>query len=185
VNTFGDAADALRAKAKPVFSKLDSLTEQDAEFQNMRNKIAGGKTPPKTFSDLQKEERLAFRAGNFDAADRARAQQEALLDKYKDQFDPGDLSEARSLWRQGAALDKVHGALNNLSVVGPTPIELRPTNVPDQGYINGKGLAKSIRTLNQKGLWNKPDCLILTSRACRIFPPYWRNRTAFRNFIHW
>jgi hypothetical protein len=131
----GDAAEKVRDYARPVFDKLDELTNDD----------------PQKFSDLQKQERAAFRRDDFEGAQRAREAQEAVLTKYADQFDPNALKNARSLWRQAGALDDVHDSLNSKSVTGPTPIKFRPQNVPDPGYISGKNFARQIQALKTDG----------------------------------
>lgn len=118
-----------------MFEKLDQLTA-DEKF---------------TFSDLQQQERSAYRRGDYDAAKQAKFEQEKLLDKFKDRFDPKDLENARANWRQASALDDVHDALTSKSVLQPTPVELRPTGRPDPGYINGKGFSKTILQLRNDG----------------------------------
>jgi hypothetical protein len=131
----GDAAEKVRDYARPVFDKLDELTKND----------------PQKFSDLQKQERAAFRRDDFEGAQKARDAQEAVLTKYADQFNAADLKNARSLWRQAGALDDVHDSLNSKSVTGPTPVRFRPQNAPDPGYISGKNFARQIQALKTDG----------------------------------
>jgi tetratricopeptide (TPR) repeat protein len=74
-----DAATQIKAQPKPVFEKLDELTKD----QEMK------------FSDWQKQERSAYRRGDFEAVQKAKAAQEKILDTFKDQFDPNDLQNAK------------------------------------------------------------------------------------------
>jgi hypothetical protein len=131
----GDAAQVVRDQSKPVFEKLDALTKD----QDM------------TFSDLQQAERGAFRRGDIEAAKQARAAQENILNQYKDQFNPDDLQAARTNWRQASALDDIHDSLNSKSVVGPTPVSLRPVGAADSGIINGRNFSKEILKLANDG----------------------------------
>ncbi len=130
-----DSAEKIRDFARPVFDKLDELTKDD----------------PQTFSELQKQERSAYRRDDFETAQKARDAQEAVLDRYADQFKANDLKGARSLWRQASALDDVHDALNGKTVVGPTPIKFRMKGAPDPGYIYGKNFAKQVQALKTDG----------------------------------
>jgi hypothetical protein len=129
-----EAAGDLKAQSKPVFEKLDDLTK-DQEM---------------TFSDWQKQESGAFRRGDIEAAKKAKAAQAAILDQFKDQFDPKDLQNAKTNWRQASALQDIHDALNAKGVVGPTPVELRPKGA-DLGYINGKAFLKQILAMSKDG----------------------------------
>ena len=135
----GDAADKVRGYARPVFDKLDELTKDD----------------PQTFSDLQKQERAALHKEDFEAVQKARDAQEAVLTRFADQFHPSDLKTARSLWRQGSALDEVNEAFHGKGITQPTPVKFRPSNAPDPGYINGKNFAKQVQTFAYDGTFTK------------------------------
>jgi len=132
---FAERAKQVRAEAKPVFTKLDDLTKD----QDMK------------FSDWQKQEQSAVRRGDFEAATKAKAEQEKLIEKYSNEFDPTDLKNARANWRQSVALDKTHAALNTKAIVQPTPINFRTEGVPDPGYIRGKNLSKAVLALSKDG----------------------------------
>src|SRR5258708_38999205 len=54
-------------------------------------------------------------------------------------------------WSQAKALDKLDRNLNTKSILQPTPEELRPSNAPDPGYINGKQFGKQILALRNNG----------------------------------
>jgi len=135
----GEAAEKVRDYARPVFDKLDELTKND----------------PQTFSDLQKQERAALRGNDFEAVQKARDAQEAVLNRFADQFNANDLKTARSLWRQGSALDEVNEAFHSKGVSQPTPVNFRPENAPDPGYINGKNFAKQVQTFACDGTFTK------------------------------
>ncbi|HET9406033.1 MAG TPA: hypothetical protein VFO39_02235 [Candidatus Sulfotelmatobacter sp.] len=134
-----EAADSIREQSKPVFEKLDELTK-DREM---------------TFSELQQQERGAYRRGDVKAAKEARAAQEGILNDFQDQFEPKEFQTARDNWRQASALDDVHDTLNSKSVVQPTPVKLRPVGKPDPGIINGKNFAKEILQLTGEGTLQK------------------------------
>jgi hypothetical protein len=78
---------------------------------------------------------------------KAKDAQQEIIDRYKDEFAPADLQNARRLWGQSSALDKVDKALSTKSVLQPTPVELRPKGVPDPQAINGKNFSKTIAGL--------------------------------------
>lgn len=130
----GERADQIRAQSKPVFEKLDALTKDDEM----------------TFSDYQKQERAAYQSGDIETAKKAKTAQADILNRFKDQFDPKDLENGRANWRQASALQDVHDSVNTKSIVGPTPVELRPKGT-DPGYINGKAFSKQILTLSNDG----------------------------------
>lgn len=131
----GERAKQIRAQSKPVFEKLDDLTkDQDTKF-----------------SDWQKQERSAYRRGDYEAAQKAKAAQENVLETFKDQFDPEDLQNARTNWRQASALDAVHDSLNTKSIVQPTPVAFRPKGAPDPGVLNGKNFSKQILKMRDDG----------------------------------
>jgi hypothetical protein len=136
VSDLGEAAESVREQAKPTFQKLDELTaDRDVKF-----------------SDYQKQEKLAWRRDDYDAAMKARAAQENILNEFSDQFDADDLAKAKSAWKQSIALDRVDNALEAKSVLQPTPVNLRPQGVPDPGVINGKNFSKQILDLRNKGV---------------------------------
>jgi hypothetical protein len=131
---FGERADQIRTQSQPIFKKLDDLTKGE----------------DMTFSDWQKQEKGAYRSGDIEKAKQAAAQQQQILDKYADQFDPTDLQNARANWAQASRLDRIDKALNTKSVIGPTPVELRPKGI-DPGYVNGKAFSKQVYALEQNG----------------------------------
>jgi hypothetical protein len=135
VNDFGERADQIRAQSQPVFKKLDDLTEGDET----------------KFSELQKQEKMAYRRGDYDAAKIAKDAQEKVLDQYKDEFAPEDFKNARANWAKASRLDKIDASLNTKAVVGPTPIEFRVKGQPDPGYLNGKAFSKQILKLRNDG----------------------------------
>jgi hypothetical protein len=67
------------------------------------------------------------------------------------EFEPTDLQNARANWSQAKALEKLDRNLNTKSILQPTPEELRPSNAPDPGYIDGKQFGKQILTLRNNG----------------------------------
>jgi hypothetical protein len=104
-----------------------------------------------TFSDWQKQEASGYRKGDYELVKKAKDGQQAIIDEFKNEFAPADLQNARQLWAQSSALDKVDRALKTKSVLQPTPANLRPTGVPDQQVINGKNFAKAVADLKNKG----------------------------------
>jgi hypothetical protein len=135
VASLQQAAQDLKDQSKPVFAKLDSLSKGE----EMK------------FSDWQKAERSAIRRGDYEAASKAKASQEGLIAKYANQFSPTDLQNARANWRQASTLEDIDRKLNTKSILGPTPENLRPSNAPDPGYINGSQFSKQILALRNSG----------------------------------
>ncbi|MFL6437710.1 MAG: hypothetical protein ACJ71Q_09035 [Terriglobales bacterium] len=134
---FGDAADQVRAQAKPVYEKLDTLTK-DQEM---------------TFSDLQRAERSAFNKGDFDAVTKYQREQDKIFETYKDQFsDPDAYQNARRMWRQASALDKIHDTVTAKGVMESTPNGLIPKGAPDPRYIKAKQFTDTILHLRDTGL---------------------------------
>jgi len=129
-----ERAEQIKAQSTPVFEKLDELTKD----QEMK------------FSDWQRQESAAYRRGDIEAAKKAKDAQAKILESFKDQFAPKDLQNARANWRQASALQDIHDSLNTKSVVGPTPVNLRPKGT-DPGYINGKAFSKQILALSKDG----------------------------------
>lgn len=137
VNNFGDAAQSYADEAKPVFNKLDELTKND----------------PFKFSDLQKIERGAYNSGDMEGVEKARAAQEAILTKYKGEFEPGDLQDAKANWKKMQSNMAIDDAIRRPGgVVGNTPAELRSTTSADPGYIHGDALAKKLGQLEHDGV---------------------------------
>ena len=130
-----DRAAQIKAQSDPVFKKLDALTAKE----------------PVKFTDLQKQERAAYRQGDIETANKARAAQDNILDRFKSQFAPDDYTNARANWRQSSALEKAHDALNSKSVVTSTPVKFRPVGTPDPGYIKGKNFANTVLALRDDG----------------------------------
>src|SRR5581483_2785137 len=134
---FGEAADQMRAQAKPIYEKLDELTK-DQEM---------------TFSDLQRAERSAFNKGDYEAATKAQRAQEKIFDANKDQFsDPDAYTNARKAWRQASALDKIHDTITSKGVMESTPNDLIQRGTSDPRYIKGKQFADTVLYLRDTGL---------------------------------
>lgn len=134
---FGDAADQVRAQAKPVYEKLDELTK-DAEM---------------SFSDLQRAERSAFNKGDFDAVTKYQREQDKIFETFKNQFaDPDAYQNARRMWRQASALDKIHDTITSKGVMESTPNDLIPKGSPDPRYIKGKQFSDTLLHLRDTGL---------------------------------
>ena len=128
-----ERAAQIKTQSSPVFEKLDDLTKNE----------------PVKFTDLQKQERAAYRQGDIETANKARSAQENILNRYQSQFGPDDYSNARANWKQASALEQAHDALNSKGVVTSTPVKFRPPN--DPGYIKGKNFANTVLSLKNDG----------------------------------
>jgi hypothetical protein len=128
-------AAQIKAQSSPIFEKLDDLTKNE----------------PVKFTDLQKQERAAFRQGDIETANKSRVAQENILNRYQSQFAPDDYSNARTNWKQASALEQAHDALNSKGVVTSTPVKFRPVGAPDPGYIKGKNFANTVLALRDDG----------------------------------
>lgn len=108
--SYGDLADDLRAKAKPVFQQLDS--ESDGAFQATKNKIDAAK-------------KIIRNPSSMDALEHAQTSLtdgQAQLDKIfgASKLDPQNLQDARTLWRVSSTLDDLHGRLDKAFSVPQT-----------------------------------------------------------------
>ncbi len=100
--SYGDLADDLRAKAKPVFQQLDE--ESNGAFQATKNKIDAAR-------------KIIRNPTSMDALEKA---QTSLTDGEKQldtmfsdsKLDPQDLQDARSMWRVSSTLDDLHSRLD-------------------------------------------------------------------------
>ena len=106
INTFHDAAEAVKKAAQPVFKALDNLPGHEGEFQtatnelNSANKIARRATSMK---DLQEAEK---------AATAAQAKIDKIFTDSAGKIAPEDLQNAKSAWRSMKTLEKVHGKID-------------------------------------------------------------------------
>jgi len=130
---FSERAKQIQAQAQPVFDTLDKFTTGDT----------------KTFSDWQNVERRAWAIKDFDAIDHARLAQEQIAQDAVNagKLSADDLARARANWRQSVALETVDKALNRVSVVKPTPVQLLNKGEVDPGYIDGRAFRRTIRAL--------------------------------------
>lgn len=128
-----ERAAQIKAQSSPVFEKLDEFTKNETV----------------KFTDLQKQERAAYRQGDIETANKSRAAQDRILTQYQSQFAPEDYANARANWKQASALEQAHDALNSKGVVTPTPVKFRPAN--DPGYIKGKNFANTVLSLKNDG----------------------------------
>jgi hypothetical protein len=130
-----DMAEGVRAKSQPIFQKFDELS--------------GG-----LFSDAQARAakyRGALDKAGKDAYDDAKADQDTLFEKYKDQIAPGALNQARADWRQYRALQDVDDALNR-SVSGQRPDIAAKAGVKQPGEtLNPKTLMNNLNKLYREG----------------------------------
>lgn len=130
-----DVADNVKAKSQPIFQKLDELST--------------GK-----FSDAQaaaKRYRGAIDKAGKDAYAKALADQDALFEKYKGNFDPGAFDKAKADWKQYRALQDVNDALNR-SVVGQRPEVAAKSGTSQPGEeVAPKMLLKKLNDLYNDG----------------------------------
>jgi hypothetical protein len=138
VDSFQEAGQSLKDVAKPIYQKLDELTKNE----------------PDTFSDLQKQESTAYRQKDFETVNEVQQKMSDLKAKYADQFQPGEIDRADTLYSKGTAMNKIQKSVINGSV-SRTPVEFATEGQPDPGYIRGGSLAERIRKADSNGLFNK------------------------------
>jgi hypothetical protein len=170
MKNFEDAANFYKEKAQKGYKALDDLSRNDYKpatppkgtgvLDESGKEIMSEGTPEQgskdTFSDLQRKERQAVRALDFDRADEIRAQKDAMLARYSDKLDPDTIKQANKDWSRGTANEDIHDALTSPAVVGETPDELVANkSAPDPGLWRGKGLLRAIRTLNENETFAK------------------------------
>ena len=136
---FGRASDELQARSKEVFQKLDELS--DRAFSEAQ----------KDAEDYRRDYTYAGRAGYRAALD----EQDAIFNKYADQFDSGTLAKARADWAKSQGLLDLKARFD--TAVHPTPVELTTAGQPDLGYINGKTLREAITDAMQKDKYGKNE----------------------------
>jgi len=130
-----DTANNVKAKSQPVFQKLDE--------------ISGGK-----LSDAQAEAKryrgTIDKAGK-DAYAKALQKQDALFDKYKDQFSPDAFKQAKADWTQYRALEEVNDAVTG-STVGQRP-DIAAASAAKQPaeQVNPKMLLRRLNKLYDEG----------------------------------
>lgn len=99
--SFGDAAAQTKAAAQPTFKKLDQLSE--GAFSTLQNKIKMARAAS----------RRATTVDDMESADAqmkdAQQKVQDLMDKHSDQFQPDELKNAQSAWKDAQVLDNVHG----------------------------------------------------------------------------
>ncbi len=134
---FGQTADALRGKSRPVFQKLDELSNGEFSKAQADAKLARG--------SLDYEGRKAYQT--------ALDKQEALFDQYKGQISDGDLTTAKANWRKSTAMDDLRVRFNR--TIHPTPVELLEKGQPDYGYVNGKQFREALVDAAQNGEFEK------------------------------
>jgi hypothetical protein len=130
-----ELADNIREKSQPVFEKLDELS--DGEFSNAQadaKRYAGA---------IDKEGKDAY-------AD-ALLKQNAIFDKFADQFDPDALNDAKANWKQAARLDDVSKKIQQ-ATSGSKPMvqQLSGQKLPAEA-VNAKQLDKALNMLDNDG----------------------------------
>ncbi|HWF03286.1 MAG TPA: hypothetical protein VHA06_06340, partial [Candidatus Angelobacter sp.] len=99
-SSFADAAQQVKAAAQPTFKKLDQLS--DGAFSTFQNKL----------KMATKAERRATNMEDMEAAQQAQTEArkgiDDLMTKHSSQFQPNELANAQSAWRDMQTLDTVH-----------------------------------------------------------------------------
>lgn len=164
VGNFEEAGKFYKSQADPVFKKLDELSQADADAaKEAIDSAKEGKIPgwqhmevPPTFSKLQRMERAARTAKDFNLVDDLQQAQQDMIEKYSNHFQPGDLDEAKQNWKRYIANQDIHEAFTSPAVVSDTPDELVANkNVPDPGYWKGKPLLRTIRQFANDGTFER------------------------------
>lgn len=144
--SFGEAAERLRAEAKPQFEALDKATNGEfSKLQDERSQtIKAMRNPNLSYGDWEK---LSAQMDGIET------REEAMIGKQAQ----GPLAGARKVWKQAAAMDKIDAAIrSSMSGIpeGTMPLKTaRGRAVAQQAEkINGAGLLKRFNNLDQKGV---------------------------------
>lgn len=104
ITSFKDAADAVTNAAKPVFERLDQISNN--EFQAASNEL-------KTANQVA---RRATSVADLRDAEKAAADAQAKIDKIfessEGQISPDDLKNARSAWKSKITLERLHQSID-------------------------------------------------------------------------
>jgi hypothetical protein len=116
IRTFRDAAQAVESSAKPIFQKLDELS--NGGFQTAKN-------------ELDVANKIAKRATSIEGlqgAEKAASDAQAKIDQiFKDsegKVDPEDLKNARSAWRSKKVLEQLHTSIDKAFSVPQSAAEI-------------------------------------------------------------
>lgn len=153
VNSFGDAANELKAAAKTRFSNIDELTDgefsklQDERSQILKNMRSG---------DLPYEKLTELRSQLADVGKR----EDSLFNKVKlSAEDKAGLEAGRKAWKQATAMDELQARIEGAT--SGTPNDVQPikterggtiTGTPEK--INGDALNRRLRTMDDDELMN-------------------------------
>lgn len=92
VHSFGDAAEQVRAHAKPVYEKLDELSKG-------------------RFSEIRMDLTKANKAKDAKGIRTAQEKLDKILETHKDDVNAEDYQAAKDGWRDAKILDKLHNAV--------------------------------------------------------------------------
>lgn len=138
VGSFGDAAKKLRDAAKPVFQRLDELS--DNEYSGLKGQMDAARKVMRSPSSY--EAQIDAQSKFNDAQNRI----DKLFTKYGDQVGAEDLKNAQSAWKTSKVLDKIHNAVEGSFNV--------PKDVADRTGLNrelsGNKLNARLHTLLDK-----------------------------------
>jgi hypothetical protein len=143
VNSFGDAADQIEAAAKPVYQKLDEVSE--GEFTGMREQR---KAALKVLRQPNSMEAWTKAQDSLDAAD---SSIDAMFEKHKDVISKEDWKSANSAWRDAKVLDRLHATVEG-AFNGVKEDVAQRTGIPRT--LKGGQLTKRLGDLLEK---QKPD----------------------------
>lgn len=104
ITSFKDAAEAVEGAAKPVFQKLDEISE--GGFQAAKNEL----------DSANKIIRKATSIDDLKAAEKAAAEAQGKIDAIfknsEGKVSPDDLQNARSAWRSKRVLEQLHSKID-------------------------------------------------------------------------
>jgi hypothetical protein len=120
IKSFRDAAQAVESSAKPIFQKLDEIS--NGGFQTAKNELdAANKISSRATSmkDLQDAEK---------AATTAQAKIDQIFTDSAGKVAPEDLQNARSAWRSKKVLEQLHTSIDKAYLVPQSAAEISGAN---------------------------------------------------------
>jgi hypothetical protein len=116
IRTFRDAAQAVESSAKPIFQKLDELS--NGGFQTAKNELDAANKIAKRATSIE----------GLQGAEKAASDAQAKIDQiFKDsegKVDPEDLKNARSAWRSKKVLEQLHTSIDKAFSVPQSAAEI-------------------------------------------------------------
>jgi hypothetical protein len=122
LHTYGDAAEAFKSRARPLYKAMDAANGYNGELEKVND----------AWEKVNDAWEKAVRTGDTKESDRLEAQMDEMLDNAPDSIPAETQNAARTLWRQGKIYERLHGIVEP-SFAGPP-----------QDYAGAPGVSKRV-----------------------------------------